>query len=82
MYPLFESIRYKNGVPENLELHQQRVDYTLIQLRANTSIVLSDHIILHADKPSMDNKVYKCRFRYDLTGNVSVHFEPYVIRSI
>ena len=30
MYPLFESIRYKNGIPENLEFHQQRVDYTLL----------------------------------------------------
>jgi 4-amino-4-deoxychorismate lyase len=82
MYPLFESIRYKNGVPENLEFHQKRVDNTLMHLRANTSIVLSDHISLHADIPSMDNKVYKCRFRYDLTGNVSVHFEPYIIRNI
>lgn len=82
MYPLFESIRYKNGVSENLELHQKRVDNTLMHLSANTSIVLSDHISLHADKPSMDNKVYKCRFRYDLTGNVSVHFEPYIIRKI
>lgn len=82
MYPLFESIRYKNGVPENLELHQKRVDNTLMHLRANTSIVLSDHISLHADIPGMDNKVYKCRFRYDLTGNVSVHFEPYRIKNI
>jgi len=82
MYPLFESIRYKNGILENLSLHQQRLDYTLMYLRANISIELSDHIILHADKPSMDNNVYKCRFRYDLIGNVNILFEPYTIRNI
>jgi 4-amino-4-deoxychorismate lyase len=82
MYPLFESIRFKNGVAENLAFHQQRLDYTLIQLRANASIVLSDHINSHTDKPSMDNKIYKCRIRYDLTGNVNLHYEPYTIRNI
>lgn len=82
MYPLFETIRYKNGVPENLTLHQHRVDQTLMHLRANTSIVLSNHIELHACKPSIDNRIYKCRLRYNLTGNVHIHFEPYEIRKI
>ena len=82
MYLLFETIRYKNGIPENLELHQQRVDDTLMQLGANTSIVLSDQINKHDNKPSLDNKVYKCRLRYDLTGKVNIHFEPYTLRNI
>jgi 4-amino-4-deoxychorismate lyase len=82
MYLLFETIRFKNGIAENLIFHQQRLDYTLMQLRANTSIILADHINLHADKPSMDNKIYKCRIRYDLTGDVHLHFEPYTLRNI
>ena len=82
MYPLFETIRYINGVPENLVFHQQRVDYTLKQLRSNTSIVLAGHINAHPDKPNLDNKVYKCRFKYDLIGNVLIQFEHYSIKKI
>ena len=82
MYPLFESIRYKNGIPENLVFHQQRVDYTLLQLNATTPIILADHIISNVDKPKLDNQVYKCRLQYDLAGNVHIHFNPYSIRNI
>jgi 4-amino-4-deoxychorismate lyase len=82
MYPLFETIRYKNGVAENLLFHQQRVDYTLKQLGANRSIRLAEHIIAHPDKPNSDNNVYKCRFKYDLTGNALVQFESYSIKNI
>ena len=82
MYPLFETIRYKNGVAENLSLHQQRVDYTLMQLGANTNIVLSDHIKLQHVKPNLDDKVYKCRLRYNLIGHVGIAFEPYEIKNI
>jgi len=82
MYPFFETIRYKNGIPENLTLHQQRVDYTLKHFRANTSIVLSDHIHSTTIKPSIDQQVYKCRFKYDLNGQIDVHFEPYSIKNI
>jgi 4-amino-4-deoxychorismate lyase len=82
MYPFFETIRYKNGIPENLTLHQQRVDYTLKHFRANTSIVLSDHIHSTTIKPSIDQQVYKCRFKYDLNGQIDIHFEPYYIKNI
>ena len=82
MYPLFESIRYKNGIPENLEFHQQRVDYTLLQLNVTSPIILADHIYLHANKPDRDNQVYKCRLQYDLIGEVNIRFEPYTIRNI
>lgn len=82
MYPLFESIRFKNGVAENLAFHQQRLDYTFMQLHANNSIILSEHINKYTEKPGMDNMTYKCRIRYDLTGNVNLHFEPYTIRNI
>jgi 4-amino-4-deoxychorismate lyase len=82
MYPLFETIRYKNGVAENLLFHQQRVDYSLNQLGSNIAIPLADHINAHIDKPNLDNKVYKCRLKYDLIGNVLIQFEPYSIKKI
>jgi len=81
MYLLFETIRFKNGVAENLTFHQQRLDYTIKQLGANVSIILSDHINKHADKPRIDNKIYKCRLQYDLNGKVNIHFELYTFRN-
>jgi 4-amino-4-deoxychorismate lyase len=82
MYPLFETIRYKNGVAENLSLHQQRVDYTLMQLGAITNIVLADHVTMQGNKPNLDDKVYKCRLQYNLIGEVHIAFEPYEIKNI
>jgi len=82
MYPLFETIRYKNGVAENLPLHQQRVDNTLMLLRANKSIDLFEQINKHLSKPIMDDKVYKCRLSYNLFGEVHIQFEPYQIKNI
>lgn len=82
MYPLFETIRYKNGIAENLGLHQQRVNDTLLQLNANEAIELSNHIDLVSSKPIKKDAVYKCRFQYDLAGNVSIQFEPYQIKKI
>ncbi len=82
MYPLFETIRYKNGVAENLLLHQQRVDHALMHLGANEKITLSTIIADQPYKPSIHNQVYKCRLSYDLAGNSFVEFEPYSIRNI
>ena len=82
MFPFFETIRYRNGIPENLTLHQQRVDYTLKHFSAKTSIDLANHIQSMTSKPSMDNKVYKCRFKYDLDGHIDISFEPYSIKTI
>lgn len=82
MYPLFETIRYKNGVAENLLLHQQRVDHTIKQLGGSTAINLTNHIAMQLNKPFIDNIVYKCRIQYDLLGKVHIHFKPYTIRTI
>lgn len=82
MYPLFETIRYYNGVIEKVDLHQQRVDYTLTQLNSNAKINLYEQINMQTNKPSFDDVVYKCRFQYDLNGNVNVQFEPYTLRNI
>jgi 4-amino-4-deoxychorismate lyase len=82
MYPLFETIRYNNGVAENLLLHQQRVDNALMQLGAQQKINLSVIIKNQPNKPTIHNQVYKCRISYDLVGNSFVQFEPYTIKSI
>jgi 4-amino-4-deoxychorismate lyase len=82
MFPFFETIRYTNGIPENLTLHQQRVDYTLKHFSAKTSIDLANHIQSMTSKPIMDNKVYKCRFKYDVDGHIDISFEPYSIKTI
>ena len=82
MYPLFETIRYKNGLTENLAFHQQRVNLTLNELGADTSIVLSDYIEAESNKPPLDEKTYKCRLQYNLIGKVHIEFEPYEIRQI
>jgi 4-amino-4-deoxychorismate lyase len=82
MYPLFETIRYKNGIAENLALHQQRVDHTLVKLNASAPILLSERIASHLLKPNLDDKLYKCRVRYDLFGNVNIHFEHYAVKNI
>jgi 4-amino-4-deoxychorismate lyase len=82
MFPFFESIRYRNGVPENLIQHQQRVNNTFNQFGANINIDLSEHIHSFDKKPALDNHLYKCRFQYDLTGKVNIEFEAYTIRKI
>lgn len=82
MYPLFETIRYKNGVAENLSLHQQRVDTALMHLGAQQKINLSVIINNQPHKPTIHNQVYKCRISYDLAGNSFVQFELYAIKSV
>lgn len=82
MYPFFETIRFKNGIAENLSLHQQRVDNTIMQLGGTVSIQLASIISSQSNKPAIDNNVYKCRVKYNLEGEAQVEFEPYTIRSI
>ncbi|MEN9697784.1 MAG: hypothetical protein RLZ56_1205 [Bacteroidota bacterium] len=82
MFPLFETIRYKNGVAENLALHQQRVDRSLLDLGGVKSLQLADWIQEPTPLPHHDNGIYKCRVQYNLTGTASVSFEPYFIRKI
>lgn len=82
MFPFFESIRFKNGVPENLVHHQQRVNNTFAQFGAKILIDLAEQIHSFDKKPALDNHVYKCRFQYDLSGKVNIQFEAYTIRKI
>lgn len=82
MYPLFETIRYKNGIAENLHLHQLRVERSLFELGGTKPIQLANIIEKHTELPKNDNCIYKCKVYYNLTGNAQVSFEPYFIRKI
>lgn len=82
MYPFFETIRYKNGIPESLSLHQQRVDATFRHFGVFSTIQLAEHIDAVSIKPILDGIVYKCRFKYNLSGQVDISFEPYSIKCI
>ena len=44
-------------------------------IEANASIDLANHIQSMTSKPIMDNKVYKCRFKYDVDGHIDISFE-------
>jgi 4-amino-4-deoxychorismate lyase len=83
MYLLFETIRIKNGIAENLSLHQQRVNRTFIELGAMGSVInLNELIYKHPDLPLQKNGILKCKVQYDLNGNSYIKFEPYQIRKI
>lgn len=82
MFPLFETIRYYNGIAENLSFHQERVNHTLQTLKAKHLIQLQNCIYAAATLPPSNNTVYKCRVLYDLLGNYEIQFEPYSIKVI
>jgi 4-amino-4-deoxychorismate lyase len=82
MLPLFESIRYKNGVAEHLNLHQQRVDRAILDLGGTTAFNLADCLNAHIKLPNNDNQIYKCKIQYNLAGNFHINFEPYLVRKI
>lgn len=82
MFLLFESIRYKNGVAENLFFHQQRVNRAFLELGGGMPIDLSNCLKNANNIPNNDDIVYKCKIQYNLTGNVQVSFEPYRIKKI
>lgn len=86
MYPFFESIRYKNGVLENLAFHQQRVDRTFMEFKktieakaATTALNLKT---IQVQAGLLTNQVYKCRVKYNLASDFNIAFEPYKIRTI
>lgn len=79
MYPFFETIRYDNGVLENLSYHQKRVDRCFAAFGATSSIRLTDIVFpLHLIK----DQLYKCRVKYNLEGATFIEWEPYTTRQI
>jgi 4-amino-4-deoxychorismate lyase len=79
MYPFFETIRYYNGVLENLSYHQQRVDRCFAAFGIKHALQLSTII---QPKELQKDKVYKCRAKYNLEAGLQVEWEPYRIRTI
>lgn len=79
MYPFFETIRYYNGILENLNFHQQRVDQTLANFKSPVSFNLSS---IKYTAPEAIDQVYKCRISYNLQAGYTLEFEPYQIKLI
>ena len=74
MYPFFETIRYKNGMLENVSYHQARINRTLHALGGNTPI--------HLDKIQIEGGfekdiVYKIKCLYNLEGAFHIEKEIY-----
>ena len=79
MYLFFETIRYQNGILENVPYHQARMNRTLKVFEKNTSIFINE-IPLEFDF-KMD-EVYKIRILYNVEGNYKVEYELYKLKKI
>ena len=79
MFPLFETIRIENGVPMNLEWHQERVNASFLMLYGN----IEPHQLTRIVKVSEHDRegTVKCRLLYN-DRNYRLEFEPYYIRNI
>ena len=73
MYPFFETIRYVNGVLENLSYHQARINRTVSALGGETSIQLDKTQLVHDFEKDI---VYKIKCLYNLEG--AYHIEKAV----
>ena len=74
MYPFFETIRYKNGILENVSYHQARINRTFN--------ILGKIIPIHLDKIQIEVKfkkdiVYKIKCLYNLEGAFHIEKEVY-----
>ncbi len=74
MYPFFESIRYKNGILENVSYHQARINRTLRALGGNTPIQLDK---IHIEGNVEKDIVYKIKCFYNLEGAYHIEKEIY-----
>lgn len=79
MFRLFESIRLVNGIPMNLELHNERCNRSRFDLFAEKApIDLADFVKVSAEYAK---RTVKCRIDYDIKVR-SVKYEFYVPRRI
>ena len=74
MYPFFETIRYKNGIVENVSYHQARINRTLSALGGNIPIQL-DKILIEGNVEK--DIVYKIKCFYNLEGAYHIEKEIY-----
>ena len=73
MYPFFETIRYVNGVLENVSYHQARINRTVSALGGETSIQLDKTQLVRDFEKDI---VYKIKCLYNLEG--AYHIEKAV----
>ena len=73
MYPFFETIRYVNGILENLSYHQARINRTVSALGGKTYIQLDKIQLVHDSEKDI---VYKIKCLYNLEG--AYHIEKAV----
>jgi 4-amino-4-deoxychorismate lyase len=73
MYPFFETIRYVNGVLENVSYHQARINRTVRALGGKTYIQLDKIQLVHDSEKDI---VYKIKCLYNLEG--AYHIEKAV----
>jgi len=79
MYRFFETIKIVNGIIQNPQFHQNRIDETLLScynLKTNDSII--DSIIVPDEFKS---GLVKCRLSYDISEHLS-SFQNYEIRKV
>ena len=74
MYPFFETIRYKNGMLENVSYHQARINRTLHALGGNTPIDLDK---IQIEGGFEKDIVYKIKCLYNLEGAFHIEKEIY-----
>lgn len=76
---LFESIRIENGIIYHLELHQKRIERSLIKLGSSNPIDLKQF------NPTLDipeKGIHKLRISYDLMGIQEHQIIPYILRTV
>jgi 4-amino-4-deoxychorismate lyase len=74
MYPFFETIRYVNGILENLSYHQARINRTISTLGGKTAIHLDKIQLVHDFEKDI---VYKIKCLYNLEGAYHIEKEIY-----
>ncbi len=79
MYLFFETIRYVNGILENLSYHQARINRTLRALGGNTTIQFDK---IHIEGNVEKDIVYKIKCLYNLEGAYHIEKEIYNKKTI
>ncbi len=80
MYQFLESIRVKDGVVENLALHQLRVHKTLKAHDTSESKIVLEKIIQDLMIPAIG--LFKLRIAYALNGDYQTEWVPYQLKLI
>ena len=80
MSQFFESIRVNDGVVENLNFHQARVNKTLNAFDASQHSIDLTKIIQQLVLPTLG--LFKLRISYDLNGNYEAKCNPYQYKQI